>query len=348
MPPQGTPLIAHSYSNPPTGEVNPQVPLTHVMLAREETPRLLARAVFRCWITSRAYLVQFGILLAATLGVALVFRSTLAAAAVAAVVVLHPVLLFVRCLRSARAFAPPGFTLGLGVGATHLALRHAIATTVTPYSTWQSVVRRGDAVVLRNRRGGVLPLPAELAEPALERLQALVGAAASEPPPAAPRVDAPLPYAYQCTRATRAQLARAAWTRSLLHPGMLALAVVDVLLVVSPLFLPGYSWFWAAWPAGVTLFLVGVAWWSVWRRLGLSASPGMVIRVAVLDDALVLEDPTGRATIAYRGVDRLYVTRHAVLVRSQLRGAVLFPRAALPDAELRRVQGAVEWFRSRR
>jgi hypothetical protein len=318
------------------------------MLAREETPRLLARALFRCWITSRAYLVQFGILLAATLGVALVFRSTLGAAAVAVVVVLNPVLLFVRCLRSARAFAPPGFTLGLGVGATHLALRHAIATTVTPYASWQSVVRRGDTVVLRNRRGGVLPLPAELAEPALEQLQALVEAAASEPPPGVPPVDAPLPHAYQCTKATRGQLARAALTRSLLHPGMLALAVVDVLMLLSPLFLPGYSWFWAAWPACVTLILVGVTWWSAWRRLGLSASPGMVIRAGVRDDALVLEDPTGRATIAYRGVNRMYVTRHAVLVRSQLRSTVLFPRAVLPDAELRRAQGAVEWFRSRR
>jgi hypothetical protein len=328
--------------------VDPQVPLTHVMLARAETPRLLARAVFRCWITSRAYLVQFGILLAATLGVALVFRSTLGATAVAAVLVLNPVLLFVRCLRSARAFAPPGFTLGLGVGTTHLAVRHAIATTVTPYSSWQSVVRRGDAVVLRNRRGGVLPLPAELAEPALEQLQELVTAAASQPPPATPPVDAPLPYAYACTRATRGQLARAALMRSFLHPALLALAVVDVLIVVTPLFLPGYSWFWAAWPAGVTLLLVGVTWSSAWRRLSLSASPGMVIRVAVRDDALVLEDPTGRATIAYRGVDRMYVTRHAVLVRSELRNTVLFPRAALPDAELRRAQGAVKWFRSRR
>lgn len=319
------------------------------MLAREETPRLLARALFRYWVASRVYLVQSGILVVGTLGVALFLRSALAAAVVAAVVVFNPVLLFVRCLRSARAFAPPGFTLGLGIGTTHLALRHAIATTVTPYATWQSVVRRGDAVVLRNRRGGVLPLPAELAEPALVRLQALVEAAAGEPPPSvAPPVDGPLPYAYECTRATRGQLARAALTRSLLHPGMLALVAVDVLILVSPLLLPAYSWFWAAWPVGVTVVLLGATWWSAWRRLCLSASPGMVIRAGLQDDALVLEDPTGRATIAYRGVDRMHISRHAVLVRSQLRSTVLFPRALLPDAELRRAQGAVEWFRSRR
>jgi hypothetical protein len=348
MPPQGTPLIAHPYSRPPTGEVDPHVPLTHVMLAREETPRLLARALFRYWMTSRGYLVQFGILVAGTVAVALILWSALAAAVVAAVVILNPVLLFVRCLRSARALAPPGFTLGLGIGATHLALRHAIATTVTPYASWQSVSLRGDAVVLRNRRGGVLPLPAELAEPALERLQALVEAAASEASAAAPSADVPLPYAYECTRGTRGQLARARLTRFLLHPGMLALASVDLLILMSPLFLPGYSWFWAAWPAGVTLLLVGATWWSAWRRLGLNASPGMVIRAGVQDDALLLEDATGRATIAYRGVDRMDITRHAVLVRSQLRSTVLFPRALLPDAELRRAQGAVEWFRSRR
>jgi hypothetical protein len=74
----------------------------------------------------------------------------------------------------------------------------------------------------------------------------------------------------------------------------------------------------------------------------------MVIRAGVQEDALLFEDATGRATIAYRGVDRMDITRHAVLVRSQLRSTVLFPRALLPDAELRRAQGAVEWFRSRR
>jgi hypothetical protein len=329
--------------------VDPHVPLTHVMLAREETPRLLARALFRYWVTSRVYLVQLGIVLAGALGVALMLRSALVAAVVTAVVVLNPVLLFLRCLRSARALAPPGFTLGLGIGTTHLALRHAIATTVTSYASWQSVVRRGGAVVLRNRRGAVLALPTELAEPALERLQALVEAAASEPPPAAtPRMDGPLPYAYKCTEATRGQLARAALSRSLVHPAMLALAGIDFLILVSPLFLRGYSWVWAACPAAATLLLTGATWWSAWRRLRLTARPGMVIRAGVEDGALVLEDPTGRATIAYRGVDRMHVSRHAVFVRSQLRSTVVFPRAVLPDAELRRAQGAVEWFRSRR
>jgi hypothetical protein len=318
------------------------------MLSREETPRLLAGALFRYWVTSRSYLVQSGILLVGTLAVALVVRSALAAAVVVAVLVLNPLLLFVRCLRSARAFAPPGFTLGLGVGPTHLALRHAIATSVTPYASWQSVIRRGNAVVLRNRRGGVLPLPAELAEPALERLQALVAASTQASPAAVPPADVPLPYAYECTRVTRSQLARAAVTRSLLRPGMLALVGVDVLILLSTLLLPGYSWFWATCMAAATLLLLGATWWSAWRRLGLSARPGMVVRAGVRDDALVLEDPTGRATIAYRGVDRMDITRHAVLVRSQLRSTVLFPRAVLPDAELRRAQGAVEWFRSRR
>ena len=36
------------------------------------------------------------------------------------------------------------------------------------------------------------------------------------------------------------------------------------------------------------------------------------------------------------------------MVRSQLRSFIIFPRAVLPDVELRRAQGAVEWFRSRR
>ena len=74
----------------------------------------------------------------------------------------------------------------------------------------------------------------------------------------------------------------------------------------------------------------------------------MVFRAGVRDDCLVLEDATGRATIAYRGVDRMFVMQHAAVIRSQLRSTVVFPRAVLPDAELRRAQGAVEWFRSRR
>ena len=145
------------------------------MLARDETPRLLSRALFRFWMTSRSYLVQVGILLAVTLGAALVMRSVVSVAIVVAVVVLTQALLYVRCQRSARAYAPPGFTLGLCLRATHLAVRHAVATTVTPYASWQSVERQGDAVILCTRRGGVLPLPAELVLPALAQLQALVG-----------------------------------------------------------------------------------------------------------------------------------------------------------------------------
>ena len=329
--------------------MDPQVPLTHVMLARDETPRLLTRALFRFWMTSRSYLVQVGILLAVTLGAALVLRSVVSVAIVVAVLVLTPALLYVRCQRSARAYAPPGFTLGLGLGATHLAVRHAVATTVTPYAGWQSVERRGDAVILCTRRGGVLPLPAELVLPALAQLQALVGSAAGTPPPAPQAGDAPLPHSYECTRSTRRQLAWAATIRQqLLTPGMLALGAVDLLLLVSPLVLRGMPWFWAITPAVLTLVVVATGWWSAWRRLAASASPGMVIRAGLRDDALVLEDPTGRATISYRGVDRIHVMRNAVMVRSQLRSFVLFPRAVLPDVELRRAQGAVEWFRSRR
>ena len=109
----GIPLTAHSYSGPPTGEVDPQVPLTHVMLARDETPRLLARALFRFWMTSRSYLVQVGILLAVTLGAALVLRSVLSVAIVVAVLVLTPALLLrpVSALgagvRAARVHARP-------------------------------------------------------------------------------------------------------------------------------------------------------------------------------------------------------------------------------------------------
>jgi hypothetical protein len=318
------------------------------MLAREETPRLLARALFRYWMTSRGYLVQVGILLAVAVGAALVLRSALSVVVVVAVLVLTPTLLYVRCQHSARAYAPPGFTLGLGLGATHLALRHAVATTVTPYASWQSVERLGDAVILRTRRGGVLPLPAELVLPALAQLQALVGAAAGTPPPGPLAGDAPLPYAYRCTRSTRSQLAWAATIRQLLAPGMLVLVTVDLLLLASPLVLRGTPWFWAAFPFGLTVIGVAAGWCGAWRRLVVSASTGMVIRAGLRDDALVLEDSAGRATLSYRGVDRMFVMRNAVLVRSQLRSVVLFPRAVLPDIELRRAQGAVEWFRSRR
>jgi hypothetical protein len=318
------------------------------MLAREETPRLLARALFGYWMTSRAYLVQVGILLAAALGAALVLRSTLSVVVVVAVLVLSPVLLYARCQRSARAYALPGFTLGLGLGATHLAVRHAVATTVTPYASWQSVEHRGHTVILRTRRGGVLPLPVELVLPALAQLQALVGAAAGATAPAPQAGDAPLPHAYECTRSTRRQLAWAVTTRQLLTPTMIAVGAVDVLLLVSPLVLRGMPWFWATLPIGATLVAVAVGWWGARRRLAACASPGMVIRAGLRDDALVLEDATGRAIISYRGVDRMYVMRNAVLVRSPLRSVVLFPRAVLPDVELRRAQGAVEWFRSRR
>jgi hypothetical protein len=318
------------------------------MLAREETPRLLARALFRYWITSRNYLVQVGILLVAAVVAAAILRSVLSAALVLAILVLTPVLLYVRCMRSSRAYAPPGFTLGLGLGATHLAVRHAVATTVTPYASWQSVARQRDTVMMRTRRGGVLPLPAELVLPALEQLQALVRGAANDQPPVLAAGDASLPYTYECTRSTRSQLAWAATTRQLLTPSMIAIGAVDVLLLVSPMILRGMPWIWAVLPIGLTLVGVTATWWSAWRREGVCAMPGMVISAGLRDDAMVLEDSTGRATISYRGVDRMYVMRHAVLIRSQLRSSVLFPRAVLPDAELRRAQSAVDWYRSRR
>jgi hypothetical protein len=328
--------------------VDPQVPLTHVMLAREETPRLLARALFRYWMTSRSYLLQLGIVMALALGAAAVLRSTLSAVVALVVLLLLPVVLYLRCRKSARALAPPGFTLGLGLGATHLALRHAVAATVTPYASWQALERRGDAVILRTRRGGVLPLPAELVAPALEQLKALVESAADEPPAGPSPDDVPLPYAYQCTGATRGRLARAVVLRQLLTPGMLVVLGLDLVVLAGPLLVRGLPWGWAVLPLAVTLAMIAISSWSTWRRLGACANPGMMVRAGVRDDALVLEDPTGRATIAYRGVDRMFVTRHAVLIRSQLRSTLVFPRAVLPDAELRRTQGAVEWFRSRR
>jgi hypothetical protein len=318
------------------------------MLAREETPRVLARALFRFWITSRAYLVQVGILLVAVLATAVILRSALSAVLVVALLVVSPVLLYLRCVRSARAYATPGFTLGLGLGRTHLAVRHAVATTVTPYASWQSVVRHGDTVVLRTRRGGVLALPTELVLPALEQLQALVEGAAGETSPALASGAATLPYTYECTGSTRSQLAWAATIRQLLTPSMMAIGAVDLLLLVSPLVLRGMPWLWAVLPAGLTLVGVAIGWWSVWRREGVCAMPGMAISAGLRDDAMVLEDSTGRVTISYRGVDRMYVMKHAVLIRSQLRSSVLFPRAVLPDAELRRAQSAVDWYRSRR
>jgi hypothetical protein len=298
-------------------------------------------------MTSRFYLIQLTILVLVTLGTGLALRSTMSAGFAGSVLLLSPVLLYLRCRQSARAYAPPGFTLGLGLGATHLALRHAVATTVTSYASWQSVVRRGDAVVLRTRRGGVLPLPAELVAPALEQLRALVEGPEERPLRQPESLEA-LPYAYECTSATRGRLARAALTRQLLTPGMLTLIAVDLLLLVSPLFARGFSSVATVFPVGATLALIGFGWWTTRRRLAACASPGMVVRAGLRDDALVLDDATGRATIPYRGVDRIHVMRHAVLIRSQLRSTILFPRAVLPDAELRRAQGAVEWFRSRR
>jgi len=318
------------------------------MLAREETPRLLARSLFRYWMTSRSYLIQLGVIVAIIGLLALVFRSTLSLVVGIGVLLVIPVALYLRCLRSARAIAPPGFTLGLGLGATHLALRHAVATTVTPYASWRSVERQGEAVVLRTRRGGVLPMPVELVGPALEQLQALVTGARGASPTAAVTADAPLPHAYECTPSTRGQLAWAMTLRQLLTPGMIALGVFDLLMLAAPVVLRGFSWFWAAWPAGVTVLLVGLAWWGAWRRLKATTRPGMVFRAGARDDCLVLEDATGRATISYRGVDRMTLMRNAVVIRSQLRSMVVFPRDLLPDAELRRAQGAVEWFRSRR
>jgi hypothetical protein len=318
------------------------------MLAREETPRLLARSLFRYWMTSRSYLIQLGVLALIVGALALVFRSTLSLVVGCGVLLFVPVAVYLRCLRSARAFAPPGFTLGLGLGATHLALRHAVATTVTPYAGWRSVERQGEAVVLRTRRGGVLPMPVELVGPALEQLQALVAAADGEPPAVAEPTETPLPHAYECTPSTRGQLAWAVTVRQLRTPGMIALAVFDLLMLGAPVVLRGYSWFWAAWPAAVTLLLVALGWWGAWRRLTATSSPGMVFRAGVRDDCLVIDDATGRATISFRGVDRMTLMRNAVVIRSQLRSSVVFPRALVPDAELRRAQSAVEWFRSRR
>ncbi|HEU4331220.1 MAG TPA: hypothetical protein VFR40_08885 [Lapillicoccus sp.] len=328
--------------------MDPQVPLTHVMLAREETPRLLARSLFRYWMTSRSYLIQLAVLAVLILGGALFFRSTLSLVVGVAVLLLTPVVLYLRCLRSARAFAPPGFTLGLGLGATHLALRHAVATTVTPYAGWRSVRRQGEAVILQTRRGGVLPMPVELVGPAFEQLQALVAAAASGPAPRVGPTDEPLPYAYECTSSTRGQLAWATTVRQFFTPGMIPLVALDLVVLAAPLLLRGLPWLWAVWPAALSLVLFLLAWWGAWHRVKATSSPGMVFRAGVRDDCLVLEDATGRATIAYRGVDRMFVMRHAAVIRSQLRSTVVFPRAVLPDAELRRAQGAVEWFRSRR
>ena len=269
------------------------MPLTHVMLAREETPRLLARALFRYWMTSRGYLVQVGILLAVALGAALVLRSTLSVVVVVAVLVLTPALLYVRCQRSARAYAPPGFTLGLGLGATHLALRHAVATTVTPYVSWQSVERLGDAVILRTPRGGVPRCPRSSCSPRWRSCRPSSGRGPNAATRSAGRRRAPAAR-LRCTRSTRSQLAWAATIRQVLTPGMLVLAAVDLLLLVSPLVLRGMPWFWAAFPIGLTLVGVAAGWWSAWRRLAVSASPGMVIRAGLRDDALVIEDSTAR------------------------------------------------------
>lgn len=356
-PSQGISLTAHSYSQPPSGEVVPHVPLTHVMLAREETPRVLGWAMFRYALVSRHFLTPVGFLLVAALVAVLVLREPLAGGLAAVLLVLAPVMLYLRCLRRARAVAPPGFTLGLGVGATHLAVRHAVATRVTPYAKWATVERRGRTVVLRTRRGGVLPLPTELVTPALEQLESLVEATAGmmhpvdEIPGAAPEVRPVaaqrLPYAFECSRATQRQLTRAVMVRRLLTPRILAVVVVDLLILLSPLALGG-SWLWAGLPASVTLLALTLGAWGVHGRLGRTAGAGAVIRAGVGAEAMVLEDPSGRVTIPFRGVERIHVMRHAVLVRSQLRSTVLLPRAVLPDAEIRRAQGTVAWLRSRR
>ena len=303
------------------------------MLAREETPRLLARALFRLLddVAGRPRPGRPSPRRRA--GAALVLRSALSVVVVVAVLVLTPALLYVRCQRSARAYAPPGFTLGPG----------------TRCDAPRGPARRrdhGDPVrqlaVGRAARGRRDP-----AHPAGRRPPVARGGSCSPRwrrcrPSSGPRPERRHPLRRPATRPCRTPTvhsvdtepaASAATIRQVAHPGMLVLAAVDLLLLVSPLVLHGMPWFWAAFPDGP----------DPRRRRG-----GLVERLASPRRVCEPRDghPSGparrrpghrgfdrQATISYRGVDRMFVMRNAVLVRSQLRSVVLFPRAVLPDVE---------------
>ena len=174
-------------SRAPTGEVDPRVPLTHVMLSRDDTAPLLARAILFSWWRSRAVMLQLA-LGAAAAGVLFAMHQPVTAAFVTACLVAGPAVLVLRARRAARAMAPAGFTLGLGLGETHLAVRHAGGTVVSPYASWASVTPHGEVVRLVSRRGSVLVVPAELLGADLPRLQQLVATAA----PAHAGADLPL------------------------------------------------------------------------------------------------------------------------------------------------------------
>ena len=350
------------HSQPPTGEVDPQVPLTHVMLARDDTAPLLARALLRAWLRSRAYAVEAGLIVLTAVVLVLGFHQWYAGIILAGMLVLMPVLLAVRARSVARSLAPAGFTLGLGLGQNHLAVRHAVATVVSPYAAWASVAEGRGVVRLVTRKGALLVVPAELVGPDLEQLRAHIGSApgASVADPAAhaaadtratrePEEQPELPLAYTCTRATRGQLTRAAvlvrlrrWPTLLVLLGTL---MVIGLAVASP---RTTSWTTAALALLIVAGLLAADVGVVWRSLGSGLKPGQVVRAAVRADALVVRDATATATMAFQAIDRIVVTRHAVVLRSPTASLLVLPRPLLPETDLARMRGAAGYFRARR
>ncbi|MEO7236876.1 MAG: hypothetical protein ABIW80_16085, partial [Lapillicoccus sp.] len=161
-------------SRAPTGEVDPRVPLTHVRLSRDDTAPLLARAILFSWWRSRVVIVQAALAAVAAVVLWFVVHQPVTAAIITACLVAGPAVLALRARRAAQAMAPAGFTLGLGLGDTHLAVRHAVATVVSPYASWASVTPHGEVVRLVSRKGTLLVVPAELVGADLPRLQALV------------------------------------------------------------------------------------------------------------------------------------------------------------------------------
>lgn len=353
---QGITLTANSYSNPPTGEVDPQVPLTHVMLARDDTARHLAWALLRQAILSRALLITVGVELVVAVLLATVFHSPGTALFLLFMAVVTPLAVAYRCWRGAAAIAPAGFTLGVGLGPQHLAIRHAVATSTTSYSAWKAANQVRDVVVLKTKRGGVVPLPAELFGADLPRLQELIAHAEETPPP--PSTGPDLPFQFVCTAHTRGRMLRVLLLPTARGVGVVALAALLVGAGLS--ILPSsrrasslaLGWPSLAWlvftVVVVTVLLAGLTALLLWRRLAASTRPGTTIRAGASDAALVVEDATGRVTIPFQGIRKVTTTRHVVLIRSALRSQFALPRELLPDAEITRIRAAVEWFRSRR
>ncbi len=321
------------------------------MLAREDTAGLLARAILSARFRSRAAALEAGLAVTASLLLFAVWHQPVSAAVVLAVLLLSPVGWGLHARSAGRALAPAGFTLGLGLGQTHLAVRHAVATVVSPYSSWQSAARIGEVVALVTRRGGLLVVPAELIGAQLPRLQTLIRTAGDAEGDAerVTEVAGDLPLAYECDRSTRPHLVLAALVLRVRRPAALALLAVDLLAVVLVVLSPrSASRGMLLICLGFSLVVVGIEAVSAWQRLATSCRPGMVIRGAMRDDALVVGDATGTATVPFHGIATMTTTRHAIVLRSRIKSVIVLPRPLLTEPDIARMRGAIDYYRDHR